>query len=49
MITEDIQSDESVPVEYDMTAEELLEFQQEYDNGLTLAKNKMMTVHFISG
>ena len=31
MITEDIQSDESVPVEYDMTAEELLEFQQEYN------------------
>jgi hypothetical protein len=31
MITEDIQSDESVPVEYEMTAAELLEFQQEYN------------------
>ena len=31
MITEDIQSDESVPVEYAMTAEEQLKFQQEYN------------------
>ena len=29
MITEDIQSDESVPVEYEMTAEEQLKVQQE--------------------
>ena len=32
MIVEDIQSDESVPAQYEMTAEELIEFQQEYNN-----------------
>ena len=32
MIVEDIQSDEKIPVEYEMTAEELSEFQKEYND-----------------
>lgn len=32
MITEDIQSDEMIPAEYEMTKEELLEFQKEYND-----------------
>ena len=32
MIVEDIQSDETIPVQYAMTAEELLEFQTEYND-----------------
>ena len=40
MITEDIQSDESVPVEYEMTAEEQLKFQQEYNQWSDSSKNQ---------
>jgi hypothetical protein len=32
MIVEDIQSDETIPVQYAMTAEELAEFHEEYNN-----------------
>jgi hypothetical protein len=32
MIVEDMQSDESIPVEYEMTAEELAEFHKEYND-----------------
>ena len=32
MITEDIQSDEMIPAEYDMTPEELAEFQKQYND-----------------
>jgi len=32
MITEDIQSDESIPALYDMTADELAEFHAEYND-----------------
>ena len=32
MITEDIQSDEMIPAQYEMTAEELAEFHKEYND-----------------